>query len=230
MDFFEMLKNIKVPDWFGVYENDTSYLSPEAEWYEDQVYAAATKTSIKINIAWGCSQFVIITEDKQVFKIPFKGFFYEEYDNEYTGEHHDSYFEYFKVNHSDKTVELYESTIVEDVNQFFSSIECVGFSCNQYPIYKQEWAQTYAGDDSSKPSEDSTLKAESLTKEMRYVPFYTDWLASAIEIYGEECVKKLLWFIDKYDVDDLHRNNYGYNAAGQPVVYDYSGFDASIIW
>ena len=225
MDFFEILKNIKVPDWFGVYENDTTCLSPDAEWYESQIYAEARKIGISISTAWGCSQFVIITEDKQVFKIPFNGFFYDDND-----EHYDACFEYFKVNHSDKTVEAYENAITEGVEQFFSGIECIGYSCNQYPIYRQEWAQTYAEDDSSKPSEDSTTKAKNLSKEIHYIPFYTDWLASAIDTYGEEFVKKLLWFVDKYDITDLHRNNYGYNQAGRPVVFDYSGFDDSIAW
>ena len=228
MNFFDIIKDIRIPDWFGVYEDDTSYLCPDAEWYEREVYTAARKAGISISTAWGCSQFVIITEEKEVFKIPFTGFFYDEYDD--NGEHYDACFEYFRVNHSAKTVELYESTIIEGVDQFFSGIEFIGYSCNHYPIYKQEWACTWAEDGSSKPSEDSSTKAKNLSKEIRYIPFYTEWLASAIDAYGEEMVKRLLKFVDEYNVDDLHRNNYGYNAAGLPVVYDYSGFDDSIVF
>ena len=214
-DFLNELKKIPVPDCFGIYSSCDD-LCPDADIYDSMVYDLAKECDIDINTVWGCSQYVIITKDKDVYKIPFNG----EYDDHYVE------FNEFEANYSEKAVEVYNSAVIDSVEKMFSKIEKIGFSCNGHPIYKQDYAREYLDAEKGRTSasKDSSIKAEKIRKE-KYVPFYLDWLSLAIDAYGEEEVKKLLDFIEKEEVSDLHRGNYGFDANNLPVIFDYGGFE-----
>ena len=52
------------------------------------------------------------------------------------------------------------------------------------------------------------------------------WVSTAIDWYGESKVLKLINFlkINKDRYNDIHSKNIGYNAAGAPLLIDYSGW------
>lgn len=221
-DFLNELKKIPVPDWFGLYSSNDD-LCPDADTYDSIVYDLAKECGIDINTAWGCSQYVIITENKDVYKIPFNGEYHE--GDIYANIDND--FDDFETNYSEKAVEVYNNAVIDGVEKMFSKIEKIGFSCNGHPIYKQDYAREYLNAEKGRTSasKDSSAKAKKMLKEKKYVPFYFDWLSLAIDAYGEEEVENLLNFIKKENVDDLHRGNYGFDANNLPVIFDYSGFE-----
>lgn len=221
MDILNVLKKIDIPDRFGI-EDGTDELSPNAKWYEDEIYYYAHKQNFHVYTTWGCSQFVIIS-DHDVYKVPFDGVFYpeDEYDD---GERIEECFEYYSVNHCDKTVEIYENAIIDGVDAIFAKTEVVGYSRYQKPIYKQEYAKVYLDDNEKiEASEDSKTKAKKMYEE-KYIPFDGDWLALAIDYYGKEYIERVLQFIENNDIDDLHRHNYGYAEDGRPIMFDYCSY------
>lgn len=218
MSFLNELMNLYVPDDFGIDDYDGS-LTYSASEYEREVYHIAEKCGITIQTNYGCTQFVIITETRDVYKIPFAGTLYCDYIGDGKSE---DVFEIFKIDHSKRAVDLYNEAVDAKVEDFFSEIALVGWSKNNYPIYQQAWACTYF-DKKAEPSAESTTKAEKMEAK-KYIPFDRDWLALAIDFFGEEKVFALLQFIDDNDIDDLHRNNYGFDDAGLPVIFDYSSY------
>lgn len=224
MNFFnDVLKNIYVPAEFGTYDEGGD-LTEAAQDYATEIYVRAERDGYKVRTEYGCSQFVVIVDEKEVYKIPFRGICEGSYEEEDGYEVEDQFCE-FQLDHTDKTVELYNDAVIEGVDAVFAETRFVGFSCNNYPIYSQTYASTYLNNDKDhKPSEDSTTKAKAIDSK-RYVPFETYWTAFVIDFFGEEFLQKLLQFIDNYGIDDLHRNNYGFTAAGAPIIFDYSGYD-----
>lgn len=222
-DFIAELMKLKVFPKFGVYESDCEVLSPDAQTFESDVYDLARKYGIRIQTAYGVSQYVIILPDKTVIKIPFLGFYYGDPYAEDETECNDAYFERFDNNYSEIAVEVYQDALLKGIGEMFSKIEKIGFTSNGHPIYKQEYAESLC-------SKEIDVKEDSLTKakEMehnRYLPFSTRWLALVIEKYGEEEIEKLMDFIEEEQIGDFHSGNYGFTATGAPVVFDYSDFN-----
>ena len=76
-------------------------------------------------------------------------------------------------------------------------------------------------------SEDSLKKVKSNDKYRYSGYFCKEWLAIAIDYYGEEKVLALLKFLDenRWMSGDFHEGNYGYRVSdNSPVLIDYTGF------
>lgn len=224
-DFIAELMKLKVFPEFGVYECDCEVLSPDAQTFENDVYDLARKYGIRIQTAYGVSQYVIILPDKTVLKIPFRGFYYGDPYAEDETECNDDYFENFDNNYSEVAVEVYQDALLKGIGEMFSKIEKIGFTSNGHPIYKQEYAEPLCSKEID-VKEDSLTKAREIEiKSKRYLPFDTRWVALVIEKYGEEEIEKLMDFIEEEQIGDFHGGNYGFTAAGAPIVFDYSDFN-----
>lgn len=224
-DFIAELMKLTVSPEFGVYESDCEVLSPDAQTFEADVYDLARKYGIRIQTAYGVSQYVIILPDKTVLKIPFRGFYYGDPYAEDETECNDDYFENFDNNYSEVAVEVYQDALLKGIEEMFSKIEKIGFTSNGHPIYKQEYAEPLCSKEID-VKEDSLTKARELEiKSKRYIPFDTCWSALVIEKYGEEEVKKLMDFIEEEQIGDFHGGNYGFNEEGLPIIFDYSDFN-----
>ena len=170
-DFIAELMKLKVFPEFGVYEGDCEVLSPDAQTFESDVYDLAGKYGIRIQTAYGVSQYVIILPDKTVLKVPFRGFYYGDPYAEDKTECNDDCFESFDNNYSEVAVEVYQDALLKGIEEMFSKIEKIGFFSNGHPIYKQEYAESlYSKKIDVK--EDSLTKARELEiKSKRYIPF-----------------------------------------------------------
>jgi len=222
-DFIAELMKLRVPEEFGVYECDCDTLSPNAQKFQDEVLDLARKMNIRVQIAYGVSQYVIILSDKTVIKTPFQGFYYGDPYAEDETECNDDYFESFDNNYSEVAVEVYQDAILKGIEEMFSKIERIGFSSNGYPIYKQDYAESLFSKE-IKVKEDSLTRAKEIEDD-RYLPFDTRWLALVIEKYGEEEINKLMDFIEEEQIGDFHSGNYGFDAEGAPIIFDYSDFN-----
>ena len=219
-DFITELRKLWVPENFGVYECDCDILSPDTQRFQDEILDLARKMNIRVQIAYGVSQYVIILPDKTVIKIPFQGFYYGD---PYEGEGEEDSFENFDNNYSEVAVNVYQDAIYKGISKMFSKIEKIGFFANGHPIYKQEYAESLFSKE-IKVKEDSLTRAKEIGDD-RYLPFNTDWIALVIEKYGKEEVDDLMDFIEDEQLGDFHQGNYGFTAAGDPVVFDYSDFN-----
>ena len=56
------------------------------------------------------------------------------------------------------------------------------------------------------------------------IRIHREWLARAIEYYGEAAVNDLLAFIELEGINDFHTENIGFREDGSPVILDYSGY------
>lgn len=113
--------------------------------------------------------------------------------------------------------------------KFYAKTAFLGTTQNGFPCYIQEWCESY--DDSeadTSSSEHSRSHVQELKTNDNYRSyFYDDWVALAVERYGEELVDAfLLKFLREHNeyVGDMHSGNFGFRADGSPVIIDFSDF------
>ena len=121
-------------------------------------------------------------------------------------------------------LQKYEKVANKDFSAFFAK---TFWYCNKNGrnIYIQEKANPYSSSRSTIiPSKKSAEKANKLSAD-----FPKDWLAVAIECYGENIVESFLNYadIDEDDIEiycDMHYGNFGYRPNGTPCLIDFSGW------
>ena len=207
-DFLEL----EIPAEFGM---DDEYGTSEAmEKVFDQIPSHC-------DYRYGASQYVILIDGMdKVVKIPFRGIFY-------WGEDNEPVFEAFTrcTDYCEKTVDIYDDARCMGVADIFAKIELLGRTYNDdYPIYVQERIYTTYGDDDQErtPSNEAYNSAAEVDP---FESFPEDWLATAIDYYGKDFIKKFVKFCER-NCSDLHYENIGYREDGAPVVIDYAGFDS----
>lgn len=238
----ELLTAIK--DSFCVFE-DFGYNLDEDD--DSKVYDIISDTVDKYGVTYarGVSKMCLITPDADwVLKIPFEGSYFCNYDYE-TKEYDDfdtfetyygAHIEEDRWNYCAAEVDYYEMAKEEDIAEFFAKTEYFGTckSTNKkgfLPTYIQEKCIPYNEKEYCKtnihPSEDSLKKVSSSDK-YQYCRFSDDWVALAIDCYGEEKVDALCYFLDLHPemAGDFHSGNYGYRIDGTPVLIDYTGWDS----
>lgn len=218
----KFLESIRVPEQFGSWEDGDG-----AEAYSDKFF--------EYNIEWYCGAskcVYVIPGCNKVVKIPYEGnwFTYEENDD-----YIDAFEEFYNAgcrgtydsswNYCNTEAEMYDILVENHLDEFFCETKFWGYSKDGHPLYIQDRAREYDyRSDSQRVSEPSSKKAREINKVRR---LSDDWVALAIDWYGEIKVKELLDFLDnnKYYIgEDLHDGNIGFLASGQPVIFDYSGF------
>lgn len=142
-------------------------------------------------------------------------------------------------NYCEVELDKYIKACEDGFGVFLAAVEYFGETKNGYPLYLQEKVPNIGGDDdvSHKPSEKSMSRAAEInskdivctsgTYHMSKTNFSTNWLAAAIEHYGEKLTIDFIQYAQDNDLDvDMHSENYGYRKDGSPVILDYSGFNS----
>ena len=221
MTFFDEIKTIAIPiEDFGVYE-ESDDVTHAVDYYINEVYELAKKYNITVEAHWGASQLAFVVEEtKEVYKTPFLGQMEQWNDKEWDDEDYEEgwqeNFEYFRRNYTALTEEIYHKAEDAGVAMFFAKIKKIGNN-----LWIQEYVEPRAIQKASKTYSDDSLKK---AKAMDRVPFEDDWIAVAIDMYGEEKFQSLLKFIKDEELSDFHWNNYGWDQTGAPKLLDYCGY------
>ena len=198
----------------------------------------------KVQFAKGVSKLCIIPEEANwVVKVPFEGFIQHWYDFDNNGneESHEEFCYNMGAGNSRNEwdyclteVEYYELAKDNNIADFFAKAECFGECRNgsykTLPAYIQEKCITisdlsYEDDKKYAPSENS-LKRINSSQKYDSKCFDKNWMASAIDFYGEEKLDELFSFLKEHpQISDFHWANYGYRISdGSPVLIDYTGW------
>lgn len=124
-----------------------------------------------------------------------------------------------------KEMELYQKAQNFKVNDFFAPVVLITTIAN-HPIYFQPYCKTMF---------ECTYKKEVpyFTKQQKqkvldifqsyyiYAAININWLTDIYVIYGEEKFKMLMIFLKANNIIDLHEENIGFTASGNPVIIDY---------
>ena len=200
----------------------------------------------------GCSKSVFHFKefDNYVFKIPYIGYFYiVDEDTQYFKECAEqervpTYFCFDDValyknanNDGAYPVDANDYCAVEEyiyriarkynVNQMFTKTAFLGFVCG-IPVYvsscaDKEYSPKKQSNETSKIAKDMIDKSRKEHKDS-YSELYTTECGVLIETYGRKATQRLIDFIYKEKISDLHIGNYGYDALGNLKIIDYSGF------
>jgi hypothetical protein len=178
----------------------------------------------------GASKLVIIPDNADyVIKIPYTGRRYWDYENE---EYIHSKFtfanntdEYFWDYCLTETL-LWRIAKNENVNQIFAKERIIG-AINKHPIYIQQRAEVYGYSDKYDSASDDERQKTIKHCEQKHFNIFEDellsWQTDALEYYGEKKFDKIMSFIKKYEIGDLHDSNLGY-IGEKPIILDYSDF------
>ena len=201
------VENMHIPAEFGVDDDgcDTDCIDFVIDQIDDS----------EVEYAYGATKFVLLF-DKEVVKIPFNGFY--SWDDENGIEVFDE-FQYIS-NYCETEASIYADAVAAGLEMFLASTKYAGRTSDGTPYYISERVEPFNSDSSSivKASEDSRNKAKN------YWFANGEWVAQAIECYGEEKVKAFEEFAEDHSINDLHYGNVGYRQNGEPVILDYSGF------
>ena len=209
----ERYLNTDVPEYFGENYDDDSYLNKTLE--------AVANQYKNCDHFWGCTKFVVVDVNNMdyVIKIPFNGYY--DYNSE-TEE--DDWFDFNVYDYCAKEEEIYGEIENEDFACMFAETAAIGRTKSGKVIYAQERAESaYVDSEKKESSKDSTDKIKELRAKGLAYGFQSDWLAVAIDWYGEQIVTNFLKYADN-NIYDTHENNYGYRFDGSPVIFDYSGY------
>lgn len=206
----EDIFNLNINPEFGAddYNNETDVI--------EEVCDQITNVDPNCEMTYGASKFVIFLNEREVVKIPFNGCYYND-------DEEDSVFDYYNnTDYCSIEERIYEDAVSARIEMFFAGTHYAGQTKSGKAVYISERVYPYNSeqrDNSPKPSADSLKKAESFDCSLSY-----DWLARAIEYYGEKLVQAFVQFIKDEEINDLHNGNIGVRADGAPVLLDYSGF------
>lgn len=184
----------------------------------------------------GISKCVIIPSGADfVIKIPFTGKEgeYEEYDEEEDKYYMDDEYRDFEgAQYGDgndycfSEVVLYNMARHERVQKAFCKTKVIG-NINGQKIYMQERATPLCSCNKKnfkEYSNDYLINLRKSCKSKGYSVFNTEWIALAIDYYGEKIFNKIMTFIKENGIDDLHNENIGF-IGNRPVILDYAGWN-----
>lgn len=170
-----------------------------------------------MSIFHGVSKLVLVLDNyDKVIKLPFSGWWVNEV------------FEDFYYNYCNLEVRNYGMLCDEGLEMFAAEVHLLCHTKDGTPVYTQEKVTPYEmchNNDNCKPSEESYTKARSNSEYCSRL--CSDWVAKAIDCYGEELTKKFIHYITEENRSigaDLHTGNYGYRADGSPCLLDFSDF------
>ena len=221
----KLMSILSFPDEFGM-DPDESSIQDE-DYYREVLNEYFPGTEIR----YGVSKFVIILPNTDyVIKIPFNGIYEhcgygDNYEETFFVNFHYAQSKYRKNDYCRAELDKYNNAKQLGLEKFFAEIHYYDDDVNGFAYYYQEKvipSGAYHGKTASQKSYD---KAFSYPVEETVCD--VDWMARAIECYGEEAVTAFLNYVNKIDPEigeDLHSMNYGYRPNGEPVLLDYSGW------
>ena len=124
-------------------------------------------------------------------------------------------------------MDLYDG-IENTYKEVFMKEECIGYIYDILPIYIQPYVETLAVD-MEEWNGTVTLPDIISAKQEIEAKYYIEnsgsdsylWNYNILRYYGYQMGKKILEIVHEFS--DLHDENVGYLANGQPVVFDYGG-------
>jgi len=208
-------------EFVNLYIDDEFGADVESSDYETESIASVME-QVCGRCVWGASKFVVIpAEGDYVIKIPFTG----EFNWNDSTEQLD--FCPFMNDYCEIERNRYEELKSQDIGVFFAETRLLGSTKYGKKIYVQEKIKETFYDSAkrsfSKDSYDIVQDIHSKTNRL-FLPFDDEWIAIAIDYYGEKVTKKLLDYAEE-NIYDLHHNNYGYRYDGSPVIHDFSDFN-----
>lgn len=214
--FIADFEEIVIPMNFGIDEDGME--TPEVE---DVIIQAEDLDKDKDIDEWrfGASKLVFLFKD-YVVKLPFNGV------QNYVNDEEEYVFDpYYTEDYCALELSIYHDAKAEGLEKFFTATELAGYTKDHTPFYKAERVYSFYSSKRKEISEDSLCKASSIRKNYHCGGLDIDWLAAAIDFYGEELTNDFINFIEEHGIGDLHNDNIGYREDGSPVLLDYSGFD-----
>lgn len=182
----------------------------------------------------GCTKSVFFFKEfpQYVFKIPFRGKCVIEWDDDYDCYCETDKFDEFYYAGADNDNDwdyceteawLYHAACEHGVDNFFAGTFYIGEYCG-HPIYVSEFRNNYKStyyDFHNNPSNG----VDELCKEYDYIPLAKSDISAMIKFVGIEMVRKLLSFIEEFDINDLHNGNLGTTSDGMVCIIDYSNYN-----
>ena len=242
-DLRKRFYQIKVLDQFGIDNDDDS--SEAMDLILDWVQENFPEVNVNESVFHGVSKLVIdlFPREEFVIKIPFNGCYWGKWDKEteeYDAFHQWCEFEYaptpetqmaYNWDYCNTEVEKYLDIVDKGLECFFAETKMLCSSKNFYPIYIQEKVlpiREYSSSSARTPSKDSLKRAKEIRNERTCYISNVEWLANALEFYGEELTNIFLDYLRDDDIvgQDLHSGNYGYRVSdGSPCILDYSSWN-----
>ena len=177
-----------------------------------------------VHVNWGATQFVIVFDNAdKVAKLPFCGEWVYDEEDEY-----EAHFESYRNDYCALTEIIYNDAVERGLGNIFADTEYYGETVDGTAIYLQEKVDVYDfADERDTASEDSKRRVRELlfNHECYWRAFERDWLAAAIDYYGEDFLHRLFKFFEEHRLDDWHDGNYGWRKDGSPVLIDWAGFN-----
>ena len=228
----EILDNVDFPWNFGVYgetdeiDCDLDIISSMNDCYEG---------FYSLN---GASKYVLLNDTLPfVIKVPFNGYWEEDYNeetDEYTGEF--SFVDFEGSHFSPHNNYCAGETIIYDMmckyafDMFFAETKFFK-KIDETPIYIQEKVIPYSSDKSKNFRSIKTSKLAEKLASRTYINFPEAWIEAAICHYGKELTEAFIVYLSSDDDvaeiirEDLHSSNFGYRENGEPCILDYSGYN-----
>ena len=205
-----IISNISFPEFFGADDDEFDD--------EDLTLQLKSYTNRKFYVYHGVTKVVIDFYDFSfVIKIPFDGWWDMD---EFVP------FEYAPYKETNNYCGAdYEETLRLEKNGFGGFAPRIipfGIFENRVAFAQEKIIPYWDGINSIKISQNSKDKAEDFNDDC---PFATNWIAAAIEIFGEEkCAEFFKWSRHEVFINDMHCGNYGFTKDGRPIIFDLSGY------
>ena len=215
-----------LPQHFGI-----SYLKEDGLGIMDTLLEKLTSLDPGVTIDYGISKMVIISPILDVvIKIPFSGYFNDDFDEEATDDYWNDFLFAEEPDHNDYCFSEYRKyrTLKKKKLNCFVAKTVYYTTIDGVRIFLQEKVTpcAYLKKDSYKPSVKSYKIASNLCKE-NSLSINLEWTANCIDKYGKHKVKKFLSYCRDVDTNilaDMHSGNFGYRKDGTPVLLDFSNY------
>lgn len=193
--------------------------------YEDNILYYLNEAGCSYQSFYGGTKLVLLFNQTDfVIKIPFEGELDYDYDDE------EEIFRPFYAegngwDYCAMEEDEYQRACEFGIEQCFAK---TSYFCtiDGHPIYKQPYVRMYSiHQEGSTHSEADSREAERRYKESDGVSggLPSEWMADVVSYFGGETFSKLLKFLSRSDINDLHSGNVGY-LNNAPVLVDYSGY------
>lgn len=223
-DKIDVFKNLHIPEFFGIDYYDEICPVVE-EWIE-----ALRQCGVTFEWFHGVSKVAcLFPESEWVVKVPFNGHFSYKWDEklgDYDFEDSD-WIPFVRAlgyewDYCAVEVDEYKSAKDIGLEVFFAETRKLCDAGGRYPIYIQERVSPCDSTGSNKTPSNKAMRS---AKKMNTCRFDLEWVATAIDCYGEELVDKFLYYVNEeypHIGDDMHAGNYGYRKDGTPCLLDFS--------
>lgn len=210
---------------------------------EDSIQVILEDAGIDGYVTSGASKLaIVISGCSKVIKIPFNGYYEEEWDDdEYMGEYFCEFRDANDLHLEDASCwdycanELAKYEIAEEAGYapLFAKTEKLGVIRN-HPIYAQERVYVYDENNSAKFKKNYTLEERQNYRDYSNSLYYDKEIdvyfginfgILLFQTYGARMFENICQFLSANKMHrDLHSGNVGFTMSGRPIILDFSGW------